>query len=182
MNENQLHDGLFEILKTHFKEEHYKAKTAIIREGQKSNKFYYLEEGLLRGWLNHEGREITFQFLFEGRLFCSIESFWFKRNSAYTVETIESAKLFAVDRSVIFNLLETDAGFLILFNEYIIRRFLSYQRLLIAKIKDKPEKRYRELLNSYPEIIRRVPQHYIACYLGITSVSLSRIRNRKIIN
>jgi CRP-like cAMP-binding protein len=34
-------------------------------------------------------------------------------------------------------------------------------------------------LEQFPEISLRVPQHYIASYLGITSVSLSRIRNRK---
>ena len=37
---------------------------------------------------------------------------------------------------------------------------------------------YEELLKEYPNIIQRVPQHYIASYLGITPVSLSRIRNR----
>ena len=34
-------------------------------------------------------------------------------------------------------------------------------------------------LKEYPNIIQRIPQHYIASYLGITSVSLSRIRNRR---
>jgi CRP-like cAMP-binding protein len=42
-----------------------------------------------------------------------------------------------------------------------------------------PEQRYLRLLQSNKQkIIERIPQHYIANYLGITPVSLSRIRNR----
>ncbi|HHU57388.1 MAG TPA: Crp/Fnr family transcriptional regulator, partial [Bacteroidales bacterium] len=42
-----------------------------------------------------------------------------------------------------------------------------------------PQQRYEELLVQHPQIVQRVPQHYIASYLGITAVSLSRIRNRR---
>ncbi len=42
-----------------------------------------------------------------------------------------------------------------------------------------PEQRYRRLIDESPELLQRVPQKYLASYLGITTVSLSRIRNRK---
>ncbi|ULT24958.1 hypothetical protein KUH03_39810 [Sphingobacterium sp. E70] len=38
------------------------------------------------------------------------------------------------------------------------------------RIKDKPQKRYEELLKQRPEVLQRIPQHYIASYLGITPV------------
>jgi CRP-like cAMP-binding protein len=42
-----------------------------------------------------------------------------------------------------------------------------------------PEERYIQLLSGNKQkIIERIPQHLIANYLGITPVSLSRIRNR----
>jgi CRP-like cAMP-binding protein len=65
------------------------------------------------------------------------------------------------------------------YNDYIQQRLLAYQKLFVSQIKDSPEKRYHQLLQQSPEIIQRIPQHYIASYLGITSVSLSRIRNRR---
>lgn len=58
-------------------------------------------------------------------------------------------------------------------------RFSFYQHLFLSRIKNTPQQRYEELLKEYPNIIQRVPQHYIASYLGITPVSLSRIRNRR---
>lgn len=62
---------------------------------------------------------------------------------------------------------------------YIQQSLLSYQQRMVSQIKNTPEERYKELLKEFPEIIKRIPQHYIASYLGITSVSLSRIRNRR---
>ena len=65
-------------------------------------------------------------------------------------------------------------------------RQFSYMRQLMSFIRDTPRERYLNLLRERPDIIRRVPQHYIASYLGITAVSLSRIRtaikNKKSIN
>jgi DNA-directed RNA polymerase specialized sigma subunit len=34
------------------------------------------------------------------------------------------------------------------------------------------------LLKEKPQLIQRVPQHYIASYLGITTVHLSRIKSK----
>ena len=65
------------------------------------------------------------------------------------------------------------------FLEIIMQRLENYSKLFLSRIKDNPQKRYDELLKDNPQIIQRVPQHYIASYLGVTAVSLSRIRNRK---
>jgi len=171
--------NLFELLKDYFNPLSVKAKTNLIEEGERSKQFYFLNKGVLRGWRLHEGKEITFQFLFEAQFFCSIESFWYDKPSQYTVEAIEDAELLVVDKKQLLDFLQQDIKCLQAFNEYIIQRLLSYQKLLIGRIKENPEKRYQKLLTTAPEIIQRVPQHYIASYLGITSVSLSRIRNRR---
>jgi CRP-like cAMP-binding protein len=43
---------------------------------------------------------------------------------------------------------------------------------------DKPEERFQNLLNKQPNLFQRVPQKYIANFLGVSPESLSRIRNR----
>lgn len=54
----------------------------------------------------------------------------------------------------------------------------KYVNLFLSRIKDTPQQRYEKLLMEQPEIVAQIPQHYIASYLGITAVSLSRIRAR----
>lgn len=46
---------------------------------------------------------------------------------------------------------------------------------------DKPEERFTKLLNSNPDLFQRVPQKYIANFLGISPESLSRIQKRILI-
>lgn len=174
---NQELNQLIDILFKSGKEEKYKPKTIIIEEGIISKKFYYLKKGILRGWTNYDGKEISFQFLFEDHIFCSSESFFYNRPSSYTIETIENCTVFSIEKTVIDKLSENN-DFLNLFNKYLISRINDYQQLLISKIQDKPEVRYKKLLEANPEIILRIPQHLVASYLGITPVSLSRIRNR----
>lgn len=53
-----------------------------------------------------------------------------------------------------------------------------YHTLFLSRIRDSPEIRYANLLKEYPHIIQRIPLQYIASDLGISSISLSRIRNR----
>ena len=63
-------------------------------------------------------------------------------------------------------------------NQLLCSRLYHYQKLFLSRIKNKPQLRYEELIKENPEIFKRVPHHYIASYLGITPVSLSRIRNK----
>jgi hypothetical protein len=58
------------------------------------------------------------------------------------------------------------------------QRFINAQRILSSFILDSPEDRYRKFEEQNKDLLQRVPQHIIASFLGITPVSLSRIRKR----
>src|SRR5690606_11577203 len=92
--QNQLNQYLFGA----GKKESYKKGTIIIQEGDVSTKLYYLEKGLLRGWTNNDGKEITFQFLFENQLFCATESLFYNTPCSYSIETIEDSVLLYIDK------------------------------------------------------------------------------------
>ncbi|WP_010255283.1 Crp/Fnr family transcriptional regulator [Myroides injenensis] len=170
---------LFTLLKNNFSIIEVQARSIVIDEGKNSNYFYFVKKGILRGWTLYDGKEVTFQFVSEGSFFCGIESFWYDKPSQYTIEALEDTELYILDKKQLKGLMKENLQLLEVFNEYMIERVLNYQKLLISRIKENPEKRYKHLLETAPEIIKRVPQHYIASYLGITSVSLSRIRNRR---
>jgi CRP-like cAMP-binding protein len=154
------------------------AKTVLLQEGQVSRQAYFIREGCLRLWFNHEGRDISFQFFFEGDAVSSVESFRHGEPSLFTLETLEPCELLVISKANFDRLMDELPGSKELLLEALHQRIYHYHKLFLSRIRDSPEVRYANLLRENPHIIRRVPQHYIASYLGITPVSLSRIRNR----
>lgn len=135
--------------------------------------------GCLREWFNKDGKDITFPFFFEGQPVASIDSLMNQKPSLFTIESIEPTTILSIGKTDFEKLLIAYLEFKSGFHDFIFQRFRVYGELFLSRIKDTPQERYEELLTNNPEIIKRIPQHYIASFLGITPVSLSRIRNRK---
>ena len=58
------------------------------------------------------------------------------------------------------------------------QRFINAQQILSSFLLDTPEERYLKFIEKNGDLLLRVPHHIIASFLGITPVSLSRIRKR----
>lgn len=155
------------------------SKTILLHERDIANNVFIIKKGCLREWFNKDGKDITFQFFFEGQAVSSIESFLSNQPSKFTIESIEPSIIFSITKENFEQLQRLFPEFKERFHEFIFQRFNNYSQLFLSRIKDTPQERYEDLIKNHPEIIKRVPQHYIASYLGITPISLSRIRNRK---
>ena len=154
------------------------AKTVLLKEGEISKRAYWIDKGCLRLWFNNEGKDITFQFFFENEGVSSIESFSKNLPSLFYLETIEPSILYYIKKTDFEILIKENPVFKDIIFEATLERQIYYMEQFLSLIKDKPKERYLKLLKEKPHIIKRIPQHYIASYLGITSVSLSRIRNK----
>ncbi len=162
-----------------FRREEIPAKTVLLNEGEVARKVYFIEKGCLRLSFNKDGKDITFQFFFEGEGVSSAESFRYNHPSLYSIESLENSVVHTLTKKDYLEILEASPLIREAMEEQTLQRLLFVEKLFLSRIKNSPEERYRELLEQRPEILQRVPQHYIASFLGVTSVSLSRIRNRR---
>lgn len=152
----------------------------VINEGDKKNNIYYIRKGLIHSYLiNDKGEEITFQLFAEKQIFGNAHTILFNEPSRFTFKTLEKTKVYFTDVKTFqdlsithSNVLKIDTG---IFGRQILKQ--AFQRI-DSFVFLSPEKRYQQYLKDYPNIINRVPDKYIANVLGITPVSLSRIRNR----
>lgn len=157
------------------------ARTVLIKEGEIAKKAFLIEKGCIRAWLNSNGSDITFQFFLENEAVTSSESFRKNIPSLFTIETIEPCILHWIHKKDWETVVEDVSQLHDIRDKAInasFERQYQYMRQLISFIIDSPEQRYLNLLKEKPHIIRRVPLQYIATYLGVTPVSLSRIRKR----
>jgi len=171
---------LWEALSPYATKINLKKKEVLIREGEVSQCLYYVDQGCLRSWFNSEdGKDVSFQFFFGGSFIASFESFVFDDKSPYIVESLLPSTVWSIPKQIVESHLDTSETLKAIIFQLVCERLREYQHLFLSRIKDTPQKRYEELIVKHPEIFQKIPQHYIASYLGITSVSLSRIRCRK---
>jgi len=163
----------------YFKQLEVPARTLLLQEGQVSRTMLFIEKGCLRTWINNDGRDITTQFFFEGDSVSAIESFRTNQPSLYSIESLEPCVLQTISQQDFHDIIENLPAIRSELEAHLFKRLLHSQKVFYSYLKNNPQQRYEELLQEYPHIVQRVPQHYIASYLGITPVSLSRIRNRR---
>lgn len=154
------------------------AKTILLKEGSISRKLFKVTRGALRVWFNHDGKEISFQFFMEGDVVSSIESLRKQLPSQFCIETLEPCELRWISKADLDTVLAQDAFLRDYLMDWAIDRQSAFIQHFLSFLKDTPQQRYKNLLEQRPEIIQRIPLQYIASYLGITPVSLSRIRNK----
>lgn len=157
------------------------AGTVLIKEGEIAKKAFMIEKGCVRAWINNNGRDVTFQFFFENEAVTSSESFRKNIPGFFTIETVEPCVLHWIYKKDWEKIMDEISRLPHIRNKAMnsgFERQYQYMRQLISFINDSPEQRYLNLLKEKPQVIQRVPLQYIATYLGITPVSLSRIRKR----
>jgi len=157
------------------------AKTILLRAGEIPRKVFMIEKGCIRVWYNDNGKDITSQFFFENETVASIESFRKKLPSPATIEMIEPGIVWWIHKKNADRIIEEIKEIPRLRNMYIdtiFERTFNYMNHFFSFIIDTPQERYVRLLKERPQIIKRVPQHYIASYLGISTVHLSRIKSK----
>jgi CRP-like cAMP-binding protein len=157
------------------------AKTVLLEEGKVSQNYIYIEKGSVRAFFNNNGEAKTVQFFFENEGLTSFESFINNSPSLLTIETIEPSVVHLLPKKYVTELVKelvNEPEFTQLILQVSAGRQMHYMNEFFSFIRDTPEQRYQNLLNDRPHIIQRVPQHYIASYLGVTTVHLSRIKSK----
>lgn len=155
------------------------AKTTLLSQGDTATKMFFIHKGCIRACFNKNGNIVTTQFFLEDQAATAFESFMTRTPSQFSLECIEPCQLSLLTKPEFDHLLSTDLSFQGWFYQTALQKLMLHTNRLLSFIKDSPQERYHHLVEHQPELLRRIPQHYIASYLGVTAVSLSRIKNRK---
>ena len=150
----------------------------LIREGQVSNNVSFVNKGLFRVYKDLNGQEITKHFFFPLEYATEYVSFLTRQPSEIHVKAMEDSELIELHYDKVQILYDhfpvwQKYGRLMAENLFLVLAERTHRLLYHT-----PEENYLKLLQDRPDIIERMPQHYIASYLGIQPESLSRIRKR----
>lgn len=153
-----------------------------LEEGQLCRYVGFIETGLVRYYMNDDGNQKTLYFNKEGEFVSNYQSFIPRQPSNTSIQAIEDTFLQVISYENLQRLYATIREGEKLGRLAIEQVFLSSMQQLKSFYKDSPADRYQQFLRSYPDLAQRIPQYYIASYVGIKPQSLSRIRKRLVSN
>ncbi len=162
-----------------FKPELIRKNEFFSRAGGFSDRIGFVERGLLRSFHTIKEKEITTFFLLSGSIAAALRSFSHMKPAIENIQAIIDSELIVINRKNLFRLYEANwkwqqVGRVIIENAYIDmeERSIAFQSM-------SAQERYIKLLQQSPSIIKYVPLHHIASFLGISPETLSRIRSQK---
>jgi len=138
---------------------------------------YFVNNGIARIFYYKNGNDITEHFSFTKNIIVRAESLFTGQPTSKGIQVIEDSEILAIDSAKLFALYDNHHDIERLFRLIIEKEYVNtVKRIESLQFKDAKE-RYLELLNE-TDLVNRIPLKYIASYLGITPVSLSRIRSQ----
>lgn len=148
----------------------------LLKTGQTCRLLYFNCQGLVHSFLDAEYRKILW-YEFENSFFTDTTSFFRQEVSNTNIEVLEDhTTLLSITFDNLNYLYEKEHKWAFwgtqLQQQEFVKLTTHYENL---RIKDASE-RYHRLIETYPQVLKRVPLGGIASYLGISQVSLSRIR------
>lgn len=160
-----------------------KNKTLLIKGGDLNAKSFFILEGLIRGYFtNEKGVEKNIFLRPERTLTGDPNSLFHNLPAKYTFEAVGECTLLEINLKDLRTLIETFPKFSRIYIsslQEVVSTLIFRVESLIDKM---PEKRYEQLIETHPQFFQKAYNKHIANYLGITSVSLSRIIKRKLDN
>ena len=144
--------------------------------GKTCRNIYFVQHGAARIYYYKQDKDITEYFAFDHDIIIRAESLFTGMPSNKGIQALDATSFIALAADPLFALFDAHRDIERLFYKLVEQSFVDTIHRLENLQFCTAEERYRGLLNQAPQIIQKIPLKYIASYLGITQVSLSRIR------
>jgi CRP-like cAMP-binding protein len=169
-------ENLQNQIKSYLIEEHFQRKSILLKEGQVSQRIYFIKKGFIRAYYHKGLNEYTSWFMGEGDIIVSVYSFFSRKPSFENIEVLEDSILQSINWDQLQNIYKNYPEFnqtgRLITEQYYIKseeRVIKLQTLTAKQ-------RYENLLLSHPDILQKASLGQIASFLSIKQETLSRIR------
>lgn len=154
-------------------------KALLSQQGEVCQEVLFIQQGLVRVFLTDgAGEEKTVHFAMPGSFICEYSSFLTQAPALYTLQALSPVEAVVMPRATIAwgydNLRQGDR-----FGRLVAEGYFVYLDNRVKSLYTQSAwERYQQFGSLFPSLESQIPQHYIASYLGITPVHLSRLKQQ----
>ena len=177
-----LSPGLKEHLSSKIRHKECSKKEDLLRIGQISSHIYFIEEGLVRGYYDVDGKETCSWFMHDGDFIIAVKSFFLQKISLEGIMTIKPCKLLYISHA---ELEETYKKFpeFNLHGRILLQHYYSLSDDWLQMTRNKTAyERVAIFFESNGEWVTEIPDGYLASFLGINQSTLSRMKTEYFFN
>jgi len=156
----------------------FRKKEILVQEGDSCNHVFFINKGCIRYYYTVDGKENTAQFFFENGWYTDFDSFLSGKPTRLNIQALERTEILMLSAKNMHEIYDEIPKFERLGRQMAENAFLGIRQRNEMLENLTAEERYLALMKERPKVFERIPQHYIASYLGIQPESLSRIRKR----
>lgn len=143
---------------------------------QISRHIAFIDSGLTLHYSLHDGIEIPCNFSMEGNWMGSLKSFNSGSPTEVAIKALEDLWIREISVEHMKQLFDSSPHWLHFKNQLLQDVFFNITQHNADLAMLDAKERYYKFMREKPDLFNRIPQYYIAAYLGITPQSLSRIR------
>lgn len=149
----------------------------ILETGTVCNRIYFIDSGLVKTFFYTNTREFIMRFFPEGKMFTVLDSFLTRQPSTYSILTLESTHITYLNHADLEQLCARYHSMETFFRKLLSMAALNMMDRIGNTLEEKAQVAYHRFLKEQGKLLQRISLADLASYLGITQVSLSRIRS-----
>ncbi|BDD11804.1 cyclic nucleotide-binding protein (plasmid) [Fulvitalea axinellae] len=157
----------------------FKKGEHLLRDGQICRRVYFLKKGLAKMYLNKDGKQVIHKFMVAPIMFAAPESFLSQRPSRVWLTALTDIETYTLTYKDIMELCDHHHSVERLIRLHAARMAMTIIDRVNTHFFDSASERYRSFMEEFKDVYDEIPLGDIAAYLGISQVSLSRIRAKK---
>ncbi|MDW6004545.1 Crp/Fnr family transcriptional regulator [Vibrio mangrovi] len=161
----------------HFEIHALKKGDCLFRQGEHSDRMYFLSSGLVRYYsISESGKEYTQTFAKAPRVVGSTRAMVFEQPTLFTIEALDDSVAISFPWKPFYAQMSQDLAFMQAYARFLETIFIHKEVRESSMVKHSATQRYLDFCRDFPELKGTLPKQQIASYIGITPVALSRIR------
>lgn len=169
-----------EQISSFFRVKKLRKRQFLLQEEDVCKDFAFVSQGLLKSYvLDEKGNENINLFGWEGWWIADFQSFLFQSPATLAIEAIEDCELLLLSRENYDQMLEEVPAMERYFRLVYERSLATKDQRLVTAQTYSAEEKYIHLIQTYPELMQRIPQSLLASFLGLTPETFSRIKHKK---
>ena len=173
----ELTEEEFQLLASKLQLVSFDKKAKLVDIGEVATTFYFVLKGISRRYFYRGKQEVITHLIKEGGMMGSVISFITGEPSRYVVETIEPVTAYSLSKKDLDQLYSTDKKWEKFGRKIITAFFLQLESQILDNIRYSTKERFINFMKHNPELVRRVPQKYLASYLEIQPETFSRLKH-----